>query len=114
MPISTTVESVTVPQRRPRWSAWLMLSPLLVWLAAFVVAPNLIMLAYSFGHKSGPSGVTRGCTWKNSATILLPASLDAAADAAFVAVKWLLGAVFMLVLVRVIFRWRPVLTLRWT
>jgi spermidine/putrescine transport system permease protein len=34
--------------RRPGLRGWLLLSPLLVWMAAFVVAPTVIMLIYSF------------------------------------------------------------------
>src|SRR5262245_31071323 len=34
--------------RRAGLRGWLLLSPLLAWMAAFVVAPTLIMLVYSF------------------------------------------------------------------
>jgi spermidine/putrescine transport system permease protein len=36
------------PGRRPGLRGWLLLSPLLLWMVAFVVAPTLIMLVYSF------------------------------------------------------------------
>ena len=35
-------------RRRPGWAAWLMLAPLLLWLAAFVVVPTGILAFYSF------------------------------------------------------------------
>ena len=36
------------PRRRPGLRGWLLFSPLLLWLVAFVVAPTCIMLVYSF------------------------------------------------------------------
>ena len=37
--------------RRPSWQTWLLLSPLLAWLLAFVVAPAAILLVYSFAGR---------------------------------------------------------------
>lgn len=37
--------------RRAGLRGWLLLSPLLLWMAAFVVAPTLIMLVYSFSQR---------------------------------------------------------------
>jgi spermidine/putrescine transport system permease protein len=37
--------------RRPSWQTWLLLSPLLAWLLAFVVAPTAILLIYSFAER---------------------------------------------------------------
>ena len=37
--------------RRPSWQTWLLLSPLLAWLLAFVVAPAVILLVYSFAER---------------------------------------------------------------
>src|SRR5688572_23359313 len=34
--------------RRPSWRTWLLVAPLLVWLIAFVVAPAVILVVYSF------------------------------------------------------------------
>ena len=34
--------------RRPGKGGWLLMAPLLTWLIAFVVAPTVIMLVYSF------------------------------------------------------------------
>jgi spermidine/putrescine transport system permease protein len=43
--------------RRPSWGAWLLLSPLLLWLLLFVVAPTIILLVYSFFRGVGMSEV---------------------------------------------------------
>lgn len=37
--------------RKPGGWAWLLLAPLLVWLAAFVIAPAAILVAYSFAER---------------------------------------------------------------
>jgi spermidine/putrescine transport system permease protein len=50
------------PQRPPGPAAWLLLAPLLVWVAAFVVAPAAIMLVYSFAHRGTLGGVVLGFT----------------------------------------------------
>ena len=39
-------------------SAWLLLAPLIAWAVAFVVAPALIMLIYSFGQRGSLGGVS--------------------------------------------------------
>lgn len=43
--------------RRPRTAAWLLLTPLMLWLGAFVVAPLAIMAVYSVGRPVQPAGV---------------------------------------------------------
>lgn len=58
--------------RRPRVWGWVLLAPMLVWLGLFVVAPALILLAYSFASR-GPLGAVRfGFSWDNYARIFLP------------------------------------------
>ncbi len=37
-----------IDRRTPRWRAWLLLTPMMTWLVAFVVAPTAILLVYSF------------------------------------------------------------------
>src|SRR5687767_8513652 len=37
--------------RRPSWQTWLLLSPVLAWLLAFVVMPAAILLVYSFAER---------------------------------------------------------------
>ena len=43
--------------RRAAWQKWAMLSPLLLWLLLFVVAPTAILLVYSFFRGQGNSEV---------------------------------------------------------
>jgi spermidine/putrescine transport system permease protein len=38
-------------QRRPGLRGWLLMSPLLLWLGSFVIAPTAIMLVYSFSQR---------------------------------------------------------------
>lgn len=51
--------------RRPGLGAWLLLSPLLLWLLLFVVAPTAILLVYSFCVGNGPGDVTPKFTTEN-------------------------------------------------
>ena len=59
--------------RRPRVGGWLLLAPLLAWLALFVVAPAGILLAYSFATRGELGEVEFGFSWANYARIFLPA-----------------------------------------
>ncbi len=67
----------TSAQRRPGWAAWLLLTPLLVWLLAFVVAPAAILVAYSFAERDELGRVGFGFSLENYGRI---------ADATYVAV----------------------------
>ena len=51
---------------------WLLLSPLVAWAVAFVVAPAVIMLVYSFAHRGTLGGVVLGFTAENYAGVLDP------------------------------------------
>ena len=51
---------------------WLLLSPLIAWAVAFVVAPAVIMLVYSFAHRGTLGGVVLGFTLENYAGVLDP------------------------------------------
>jgi spermidine/putrescine transport system permease protein len=51
--------------RRPGWRGWLLLSPMLLWLAAFVVAPSAILLVYSFCERGEGAPVAFHFTWEN-------------------------------------------------
>ena len=55
--------------------AWLLLAPLLLWVLAFVVAPTLIMLAYSFCQRGTLGGVVWEFTTQNYAAVLDPTYL---------------------------------------
>lgn len=50
--------------------AWLLLAPLLLWVFAFVVAPTLIMLVYSFCRRGTLGGVVWEFTLQNYASVL--------------------------------------------
>lgn len=45
------------PQRPPGSTGWLLLAPLLLWVVAFVVAPAVIMLVYSFAKRKTLGGI---------------------------------------------------------
>ena len=57
---------------RASWLRWLLLSPLLVWLAAFVVAPTVILLVYSFLRTAGPGEVEWRFTLENYRGLMEP------------------------------------------
>ena len=58
--------------REPGRIGWLLLSPLIAWAFAFVVAPAAIMLVYSFAHRGTLGGVVIGFTLENYAGVLDP------------------------------------------
>jgi spermidine/putrescine transport system permease protein len=62
-------------RRAPGVVAWLLLSPLVLWALAFVVAPALIMLVYSFAHRGTLGGVVLGFTLENYAGVVDPVYL---------------------------------------
>src|SRR6185369_10565731 len=47
------------------WRAWLLLSPLLLWLALFVLAPMVILLVYSFCQRDEFGDIVYSFTWEN-------------------------------------------------
>jgi spermidine/putrescine transport system permease protein len=59
-----------VTQRPASAMAWLLVAPLFLWVAAFVVAPTLIMLVYSFGQRGTLGGVVFDFTLANYAAVL--------------------------------------------
>ncbi len=59
-------------QRQPGRIGWLLLSPLIAWALAFVVAPAVIMLVYSFARRGTLGGVVLGFTLENYAGVLDP------------------------------------------
>jgi spermidine/putrescine transport system permease protein len=73
---ATHFSTSQAPQRAPGGAAWLLLAPLIAWAAAFVVAPALIMLIYSFGQRGALGGVTfASLTLENYAGVLDPVYL---------------------------------------
>ena len=55
--------------------AWILIAPLLAWVAAFIVAPALIMLVYSFGERGTLGGVVFRFTLDNYAAVFDPVYL---------------------------------------
>ena len=47
------------------WRAWLLLSPLLLWLAFFVIAPMAILIVYSFCQRDEFGDIVYAFTWEN-------------------------------------------------
>jgi len=68
--------AVTERQRQPGRAGWLLLSPMIVWALAFVIAPAVIMLVYSFAHRGTLGGVILGFTLENYASVLDPVYLQ--------------------------------------
>ena len=63
-------------ERSPGTAGWLLLAPLIVWAVAFVVAPAVIMLVYSFGQRGALGGVSfTTLTLENYAGVLDPVYL---------------------------------------
>ena len=63
-------------QRQPGRAGWLLLSPVIAWAVAFVIAPAVIMLVYSFAHRGTLGGVILGFTLENYASVLDPVYLQ--------------------------------------
>lgn len=55
----------TSGSRRPGLLGWLLMTPMLLWLAAFVIAPTLILLVYSFCQRDDLGDVVYSFTWEN-------------------------------------------------
>ena len=73
---ATAFSTTSGSQRPPSRAGWLLLAPLVVWAVAFVVAPAVIMLVYSFGHRGSLGGVHFDTlTLENYAGVLDPVYL---------------------------------------
>jgi len=66
---STTVEAPAGYQKPPSLTAWMLIAPLFLWVAAFVVGPTLIMLVYSFCRRGTLGGVIFSFTLENYAAV---------------------------------------------
>lgn len=71
----TTVPSLPSDHRRARWRAWLLLTPMVAWLVAFVVVPTAILLVYSFCERDELGRVVFSFTWENYHRVLDPVYL---------------------------------------
>src|SRR5438552_2040950 len=72
---STPIEADADAQRAPRAGAWLLLAPLIAWLAIFVVAPALLLLVISFCSRDEIGRIVFRFTWENYARAFEPAYL---------------------------------------
>jgi len=63
-------------QRQPGTTGWMLLSPMLLWLALFVVAPTAILFVYSFCQRDELGQVVFEFTWENYARIADPVYLN--------------------------------------
>ena len=59
-------------RRTPRWRAWLLLTPMIAWLVAFVVAPGAILLVYSFCDRDELGRVVFSFTLENYTRVFDP------------------------------------------
>jgi len=75
--LDTAVGSTTaVRQREPGRITWLLVAPLFLWVAAFVIAPTLIMFVYSFCERGTLGGVVFTFTLANYAAVFDPTYLQ--------------------------------------
>jgi spermidine/putrescine transport system permease protein len=68
--------ATTDRQRLPGRAGWLLLFPLIAWALAFVIAPAVIMLIYSFARRGTLGGVVLAFTLENYAAVLDPVYLQ--------------------------------------
>lgn len=61
--------------RSPRVWGWVLLAPMLAWLTLFVIAPALILVAYSFASRGALGTVEFGFSWDNYARVFEPVYL---------------------------------------
>jgi spermidine/putrescine transport system permease protein len=77
MPQAATVASASAGQGKPPGrTGWLLLAPLVAWALAFVVAPALIMLIYSFAQRGTLGGVVYDFTLDNYRSVGDPVYLQ--------------------------------------
>jgi len=63
-------------RRQPGTTGWLLLSPMLLWLGLFVVAPTAILFVYSFCQRDELGQVVFEFTWENYVRIADPVYLN--------------------------------------
>jgi len=64
------------PRRRPRLVAWLLMAPMVVWLAAFVAVPITFLLVYSFCQRDEVGRIVFSFTLENYRRVLDPVYLS--------------------------------------
>lgn len=75
LPTKATKSGEPGDQQRPRWRAWLLLTPMILWLFAFVVAPTAILFVYSFCERDEMGRVMFSFTVDNYRRVLDPVYL---------------------------------------
>jgi spermidine/putrescine transport system permease protein len=65
VPAANPVSTSAAFERRPGLGAWLFMTPLLVWLILFVVAPSILLIVYSFAERDVLGRVVFNFTWEN-------------------------------------------------
>jgi len=58
-------------RRRPGWLGWMLMTPMLAWLVAFVIAPTLILAVYSFCQRDELGQVVYHFSWENYRRIFI-------------------------------------------
>jgi len=61
----------TANQRRPGFLGWLLMTPMVLWLVAFVVVPTAILLVYSFCQRDELGQVVYHFSWENYRRIFI-------------------------------------------
>lgn len=71
--IATTpiASEASANQRRPGFLGWLLMTPMLLWLVAFVVVPTAILFAYSFCQRDELGQVVYHFSWENYRRIFI-------------------------------------------
>ena len=72
----TSFSAAAGSRREPGRAGWLLLAPLILWALAFVVAPAVIMLVYSFARRGTLGGVVLEFTLENYAGVFDPVYLQ--------------------------------------
>lgn len=67
---TTAFDAPAGRQKAPSLTAWLLIAPLFLWVAAFVVLPTAIMLVYSFCERGTLGGVVFNFTLQNYLGVL--------------------------------------------
>jgi spermidine/putrescine transport system permease protein len=60
------------PRGAPPWRAWLLLSPMVLWLLCFVIAPSVILFVYSFCERDELGRIVYRFTWANFTRVADP------------------------------------------
>ena len=68
---TTAVAKVTGNQRPPGFLGWLLMTPMLLWLVAFVVIPTAILLVYSFCQRDELGRIVYHFSWENYRRIFI-------------------------------------------